>query len=76
MKKPKLIPHWRKSWRMLSVQFMTLAAALQGAWATIPTNLLASVPPWAVNAVTIGLLVAGILGRLVDQSEVSSQKSA
>ena len=76
MKKPRLIPHWRKAWRMLSIQAMTLAAALQGAWAAMPANLIASVPGWVIHAVTITLLVAGILGRLIDQPKVSDQPTA
>jgi len=66
----KLIENWRKSWRMLSVQAMTAAAAIQGAWASVPEDMKASIPPGLVHWVTLSLLVLGIAGRLVDQPKV------
>lgn len=65
------IPNISKAWRMLSVQAMTAAAALQGAWVAVPDDLRASVPPAYVTGITIGLLVLGVLGRLVAQPAVS-----
>lgn len=63
----KLIANWRKAYRMLSVQAMALATALQGAWMTMPEDLKSSVPKQAVYWLTMGLLAFGIAGRLVDQ---------
>lgn len=63
----KLIPNWRRSWRMFSVQAMTLAAAIQGAWPAIPGDMKSSLPPTLVHWVSLALLLAGIAGRLVDQ---------
>lgn len=68
----KLIDNWRQCWRMFSVQAMTLATAIQGAWMFIPPQLQASIPPGWVKCITISLLVLGILGRLVDQPKVQS----
>jgi len=70
----KLIPNWRRAWRMLSVQAMTLAAAVQGTWALIPEDLKAALPPSLVPAVSIVLLVAGIAGRLVQQPKVTESE--
>ena len=64
----KLDPNWRQSWRWLSMHAMTLALAVQGAWLAVPDDLRQVVPQWASYAVTGVLLVAGLLGRLVDQS--------
>lgn len=66
----KLIPNWRRAWRMFSVQAMTLAAALQGTWAMLPEDLKAALPPTLVPVVSIALLLAGVVGRLVDQPKV------
>ena len=66
----KLIPNWRRSWRMFSVQAMALAAAIQGAWPLMPDDLKATLPPMLVHWVSIALLAAGIVGRLVDQPKV------
>jgi len=63
----KLIPNWKKSWRMVSVQAMTLAGAIQGAWMFIPEDMKASISPSIVQGVTVALLVLGIAGRMVDQ---------
>jgi hypothetical protein len=67
----KLIPEWRKAWRMVSVQAMALAATIQGAWMAIPPDLLQQVPSEIVRGVTLTLLVLGIIGRLVKQEQVS-----
>lgn len=63
----KLIANWKKAWRMLSVQAMALAGAVQGAWMFIPDGMRSSIPANVVQAVTIALLVLGVVGRLVDQ---------
>lgn len=66
----RLIDNWRKAHRMLSVQAMALAAAIQGTWPLIPDDLKATLPPHLVHWVSIALLVAGIAGRLVSQDKV------
>ena len=63
----KFIANWKKAWRMLSVQAMALAGAVQGAWMFIPDEMRSSIPANVVQGVTIALLVLGVVGRLVDQ---------
>lgn len=70
MKKPRLIPQWRRAWRMFSVQAMALAAGIQGVWPTIPPEMKATIPPNVVHWVSLVLLVAGIVGRMVVQPKV------
>ena len=67
-----LIGNWRKSWRMLSVQAMTLAGAIQGAWLFIPEDMKASIPATVVQWVTLALLGLGVAGRLVKQDKVAA----
>lgn len=70
MRKPSLIPNWRRAWRMFSVQAMVGAQAVLGGWAAMPDDLKAHVKvEWAI-AVAAVLLVLGIAGRLVDQPKV------
>lgn len=64
----KLVPEARRAWRWFSVQAMTLAGSLQGAWLAVPDDLRSNVPGMLVHVVTIVLLVAGIAGRLVQQT--------
>lgn len=67
----KLIPEWKKSLRMFSVQAMVLAGAIQGAWSFLPPEMVASIPDGWVRVITITLLVLGVIGRLVVQPKVS-----
>jgi hypothetical protein len=66
----KLVPNWRKWYRMACIWAMTLAGAVQTTWELIPPDLKAGVPPKHVYAVTMALLVFGIVGRLVSQPKV------
>lgn len=66
----KLIPNWRKGYKMLSVQAMSLSTAILGTWALLPDDLKAVLPTQVVIWVSVGLLVVGILGRFVDQPGV------
>ena len=65
----KLITNWRSAWRFFSVQAQALALAGIGAWQVLPDDLRAAVPgPVAVGA-SMALLVLGIVGRVIAQSE-------
>lgn len=56
-------------WKWFSVQAMTVAVAIQGTWPVIPDDMKATIPANAVHAITIVLLVAGLIGRTVQQSK-------
>ena len=70
MKKPRLIPQWKRAWRMFSVQAQALAVAVLGGWQALSDDLRATIPPWAVVTLATVLLLAGIVGRLIDQPKV------
>ena len=63
----KLVSDWRKAWKWHSTHAMAIAAVLPIAWAQLPNDLKSAVPdawlPWIAGVV----LVAGIIGRVVDQ---------
>jgi len=65
----KLIDDAKDAWKWFSVQAMTLALAIQGAWEVIPADMKTSIPSQYVTYVTLGLLVLGIAGRLVKQGK-------
>lgn len=67
----KLIPEAKRAWRMFSVQAQALALALLGAWQTMPEDLKNKLPPELVYWAAMGLMVAGIFGRLIQQPKVS-----
>ena len=67
----KLIDEVGQAWRMLSVQAMSAAIAIQGTWVSVPEDLKSGIPPQWVHYLTMGLLVLGVVGRLVKQDKVS-----
>ena len=62
----RLVANARKAWRWYSVQAMAIAGAMQGAWLALG-DLQSRVPGEWVDAMTIAILLSGIIGRLVDQ---------
>jgi hypothetical protein len=71
----KLITEWKRAYRMVSVQSMALAAAIQGTWPLIPDDMKASIPHNVVHWVSLALLGFGIAGRLVVQPKVKEPTS-
>jgi hypothetical protein len=65
----KLVPDARRAWRWFSVQAMTLAIAIQGAWAMLTPQQVDWLPEWVPHAVTTAILILGIIGRLIDQGD-------
>ena len=63
----ELVDDARRFWKWASVQAMVLAGAVQGAWAAFGDDLKQNVPHWLVTTITLGLLAAGVGGRLVKQ---------
>lgn len=72
----KLIDNATKAWRMFSVQAMTLAIVVQTVWIELPADLRDSLDSATVRYITIGLLVAGVLGRLVKQDAIHEDKQS
>lgn len=65
----KLVPNASKAWRWLSMQFIGLAAL----WETIPLEAKAVLDPSTQSWITLGLLVAAGLGRMIDQGTAAPQ---
>jgi protein-S-isoprenylcysteine O-methyltransferase Ste14 len=63
----EIVDDAKQAWRWISMQAMTAALAVQGAWAMLPADMRASVPPDYVQWITFALLGLGIVGRLVKQ---------
>lgn len=66
-RKIELVPDWRKAWRWVSVNCMVLAGTVQVTWASLPDDMRASIPQWALAGLTVAILVIGVLGRLTQQ---------
>lgn len=77
----KLIPQWRKFWRMTSIQIQAVAlaffsyltavpdAAIQ-LWGLLPVDLRESLPPTYVKWFGVALIALGIVARLVRQPKL------
>ena len=63
----KLIDNWKDAWKWLSVHCMVLAGSIQGAWLYIPDDMRQSIPSKLVTGLTIGLLMLGVIARLIKQ---------
>lgn len=66
----KLIDEAKHAWRMFSVQAMTAAGAIQGAWVVLSPEQKAAIGNTTLAGITLGLLVLGIVGRLVKQDSI------
>ena len=66
----RLVDEAKQWYKMFSIWAMSVALAIQGAWVMMPQELLSSLDPVLVKYTTIGLLVFGIFGRLVQQDSI------
>lgn len=64
-----LVQEWKTAWRWFSVQAMAATAAVQMVWAGLPDDLKQHLPERLVAALSLGLLLVGIAGRLVRQEK-------
>jgi hypothetical protein len=69
----KLVPNARRAWRWFSMQMMALAASAQVAWETLSPDALAVIPVDWRGYITLGLVVAAMIGRMVDQGTAGVQ---
>ena len=59
----RLVPNWKSAWKWMSVQFIAFAAI----WESIPLEAKAVLDPATQSWITLGLLVAAGVGRMIDQ---------
>lgn len=69
----KLIPNWKKAWRMFSVQAQILSSAILVMWNSLPTNLTIGINPVYV---VVPVLVFGTIGRLIQQDSVDDKEDS
>lgn len=63
-----LIPNWKRSYKMFSAQAHALQAAIVGTWLALPDSMRTYVPAHWVIVATGAAGVAGLIGRLIDQT--------
>lgn len=63
----RLVDNWRKALGWFSIQIPAVNTAFLLTWANLPPKFQDALPlPWVIG-IAVGLLVLGILGRLVKQ---------
>ena len=72
---PRIVDNWRSAWRWWSIRFSGLAIASEAAWATLPPEALHQfVSDAAQQKITAALVLAAIIGRMVDQGAGSAAR--
>jgi hypothetical protein len=70
----KLVPNAASAPRWFSMQLLTVVAALQVAWETLPPEALSIIPEDWRGYITLGLVLAAMVGRLIDQGTAGPQE--
>ena len=65
----KLVDNWKSAWKWFSVQLAAAAAAVQLTVLAFPAEIKAWLPDSVTHWTALALLLAAIVGRLVDQSK-------
>lgn len=65
----KLVENWRNAWRWFSVQCLAILAVMPFVWGSLPADAKAFLPDSLEIWVFVVLAIAGIAGRLVDQTK-------
>lgn len=69
----KLIDEWRQAHKWLSVQIPAINAAFLLVWSQLPQKFQDVLPVPVVIGIAVFLLVAGVFGRVVDQTPKEPQ---
>ena len=75
-KRIKLVSGWRQSPRWWSARISLVNAAALQAWAQLPTELKAAVPPTLMAWIASGLAVLAIVASLVQQDLPAASASS
>lgn len=67
----KIIANWREAWRWFSVQAMAAIVALPLVWTALPADVKGFLPDGWEPYLLMALALAGLVGRMVDQSKAA-----
>ena len=68
-----LIPNIKQAWKMFSIQAQTINAALLVSWQSLPATFQTVLPVQYLIAIAVTLLILGIVGRVIQQDNVTKQ---
>ena len=67
----KLVENAGSWWKMFSMQAQVVNTALLVSWQTLPATLQTILPVEYLLVIAVGLLVLGMIGRMVKQDNVT-----
>ena len=65
----RLVDDYKQCLRWFSTQMMVAAGGIQTGWALLPPSFQQRVPGWIITAITVSILLAGIIGRVIKQED-------
>jgi len=68
-----LIPNIKQAWKMFSIQAQALNAALLVSWQSLPMSFQTVLPVQYLLIIAVTLLVLGVVGRVIQQDNVTQQ---
>jgi hypothetical protein len=74
MKRLRLIPNWRQSWRFFGMQAKATATGMLVSWAALPEKWQQVIPVLWVIVAACSTLVLGAIGRLIEQPKVKAKE--
>ena len=69
----QLIPNIKQAWKMFSIQAQALNAALLVSWQSLPSSFQTVLPVQYLLIIAVVLLVLGVVGRVIQQDNVTQQ---
>ena len=64
----KLVSDWKNAYKWLSVVIPAFGTLLLASWMAVPDSMRNTIPHRYVEAITIVIFVAGVIGRLIQQT--------
>lgn len=81
--KIQLVQDWKDSWRWLSIHFAIAGSLVQGYsivlsdyWDRVPDSIKQTIPAPLAAKIGMGLLIAGAIGRIIEQGKKNGNNSS
>jgi hypothetical protein len=69
----RLTEDWKDAWKWFSVQLPIVNTAFLTTWAALPAKFQDILPVGVVIGIAVALLIAGVVGRVINQTKVASE---
>jgi len=70
----KLVDNAKSWWKMFSMQAQVINTALLVSWQSLPSTLQTILPVQYLLIIAVGLLILGMVGRMVKQDNIDAPK--